>query len=152
MGHAELAGKSTRRLTRDAQYLMGFRVKEFDPKDQEEIALVNKRQDQFVSETGSPDPPPPVKWDMDSLKALTSEYENESAKYSRWRGLMGPRGKVDEKKAATSLRQRADPPGRHQGWNSLMRIYLPGKSTLDGSYKLPAAQSTSSCWVSCCHG
>jgi hypothetical protein len=33
---------------------------------------------------------------MDSLKALTAEYERDSAKYSSWKGMMGPRGKVDE--------------------------------------------------------
>jgi len=99
-------------LPNDTRYLrICVRIKVFDPKDKEEIALVNKLQDQFVIEAG--------KW---------------------------------MRKPATSLRRRAKPPGRHQGWNFLMRIYRPGKSTLDGSYKLPAAQSTSSCWVSCCHG
>jgi hypothetical protein len=27
-----------------------------------------------------------------------------------------------------------------EGWNFLMRIYRPGKSVLEGAYKLPAAK------------
>ena len=27
-----------------------------------------------------------------------------------------------------------------EGWNFLMRIYRPGKSVLDGAYRLPAAK------------
>ena len=36
-------------------------------------------------------------WDLASLKALTEQYEKDSAQYSSWKGMMGPRGKVDEK-------------------------------------------------------
>lgn len=85
-------------LPTDTKYVgIGIRIKVFNPDDKEEIALVNKLQDQFVIEAGSADPLPPLKWDMDSLKALTAKYERESAQYNSWKGMMGPRGKVDEK-------------------------------------------------------
>ena len=39
----------THELPRDTQYLgVGVRIQVFDPKDEDEIALVNKLQDQFV--------------------------------------------------------------------------------------------------------
>jgi hypothetical protein len=43
------------------------------------------------------DPLPPMQWDAASLKALTEQYEKDSAQYKSWKGMMGPRGKVDEK-------------------------------------------------------
>ena len=58
---------------------------------------MNKLQDQFVIEAGSADPLPPLQWDMESLKALTAQYERDSASYGSWKGMMGARGKVDEK-------------------------------------------------------
>jgi hypothetical protein len=65
--------------------------------DPDEIALVNKLQDQFVIKSNSADPLPASKWDSESLKALTAQYEKDSAQYSSWKGMQGPRGKVDEK-------------------------------------------------------
>ncbi len=84
-------------LPTDTKYLgVGVRIKVFDPKDGDEIALVNRLQDQFVIEAGSADALPPLQWDMASLQALTDQYERDSAQYSSWKGMMGPRGKVDE--------------------------------------------------------
>jgi hypothetical protein len=65
-------------LPRDTKYLgIGVRIKVFNPKDADEIALVNKLQDQFIIEAGSADPLPAFKWDRESLKALTAQYEND---------------------------------------------------------------------------
>ena len=84
-------------LPADTKYvLVAVRTQLFDPKDAAEVALVNAIQDQLVIEASSADPMPPSKWDPDSLKALTREYELESKKYSSWKGMMGPRGMVDE--------------------------------------------------------
>jgi len=33
----------------------------------------------------------------EALKALTEQYERDAAQYSSWKGMMGPRGAVDEK-------------------------------------------------------
>lgn len=88
----------THALPRDTQYLgVGVRIQVFNPQDAAEIALINHLQDQFVIEAGSSAQIPEPNWDPVSLKALTSLYEVESAQYKSWKGMMGPRGKVDEK-------------------------------------------------------
>jgi hypothetical protein len=212
----------THELPGDTQYLgVGVRLQVFNPKDEAEIALVNKLQDQFIIKADSADPLPEFKWDLQSLKALTDRYEKESTRYSSWKGMMGPRGKVDEKtrhiaaaaawglfpeRDATYLNYSGghdyrvchqatyevpendafwsitvygsdgfmksdnnivnssnvklnadgtftvyfgsaqtcgDVPNRldtTEGWNFLMRIYRPGKSVMEGAYKLPAAK------------
>ena len=211
----------THELPKDTKYLgLGIRIQVFNPKDPDEIALVNKLQDQFVIKANSADPLPGFKWDLQSLKTLTAQYEKDSAQYSSWKGMQGPRGKVDEKtrhiaaaaawglfpewdatylnysgghdpkvcqkatykvpenKAFWSItvygndgfmksennivnssnvklnadgtftvyfgsKERCgDVPNRldvTEGWNFLMRVYRPGASVLDGSYKLPKA-------------
>jgi hypothetical protein len=209
-------------LPADTKYLgVGVRIQVFDPKDADELALVNALQDQFMITARSSDPLPEFKWDRQSLQALTSQYERESARYSSWEGMMGPRGKVNERTRhiaaaaawglfpewdATYLNYSGghDPEVCHQatyqvpendafwsitvyggdgymmsdhnivnssnvvlnadgtftvrfgtkeacgdvpnrvdvseGWNFLMRVYRPGKSILDGTYKLPEAK------------
>ena len=88
----------THELPKDTKYLaLGIRIQVFNPKDPNEIALVNKLQDQFVIRANSVDPLPKFKWDLSSLKTLTAQYEKDSAQYSSWKGMQGPRGKVDEK-------------------------------------------------------
>lgn len=88
----------THELPRDTQFLgIGVRIQVFNAKDPDEVALVNRLQDQFVIKAGSGDPLPEFKWDIESLSALTAQYEELSAQYSSWAGMMGPRGKVDEK-------------------------------------------------------
>jgi hypothetical protein len=88
----------THELPRDTQYLgIGVRIQVFNPKDADELAMVNKLQDQYIIKANSTDPLPEFKWDLESLKALTSKYEVESAQYNSWKGMMGPRGTVDEK-------------------------------------------------------
>ncbi len=212
----------THELPQDTKYLgIGIRIKVFDPSDKSEIALVNKLQDQFVINAGSDDSLPAFKWDMDSLKAMTAQYEKDSAQYESWKGMQGPRGKVDEKirhiaaaaawglfpawdatylnysgghdfqichKATYQVPENdafwsitvygddgymksdnnivnssnaklntdgsftafygskeicGDKPNRvdvTEGWNFLMRVYRPGPSVKDGSYKMVNAQ------------
>jgi hypothetical protein len=211
----------THELPRDTKYLgVGVRIQIFNPTDADEVALVNKLQDQFIIKANSADPLPEFNWDLQSLKELTAQYEKDSAQYSSWKGMMGPRGKVDEKtrhiaaaaawglfpewdatylnysgghdyrichKATYQVPENeafwsitvygsdgfmkndnniinssnvklnadgtftvyfgsvepcGDVPNRldtTEGWNFLMRIYRPGKSVLEGAYKLPVA-------------
>ena len=211
----------THELPRDTKYLgVGVRIQVFNPKDEDEIVLINKLQDQFIIKANSADPLPEFNWDLQSLKELTVQYEKDSAQHSSWKGMMGPRGKVDEKtrhiaaaaawglfpewdatylnysgghdyrichKATYQVPENeafwsitvygsdgfmksdnnivnssnvklnadgtftvyfgsvetcGDVPNRldtTEGWNFLMRIYRPGKSVLEGAYKLPVA-------------
>jgi hypothetical protein len=85
-------------LPQDTKYvLVAVRTQLINPKDPAEVALVNAIQDQLFIQAGSADPMPPSRWDQDSLKALTQEYEKQSKQYASWKGMMGPRGTVDEK-------------------------------------------------------
>jgi hypothetical protein len=211
----------THELPRDTKYLgVGVRIQIFNPTDADEASLVNQLQDQFIIQANSADPLPEFEWEMQSLKELTSRYEKDSAQYSSWKGMMGPRSKVDEKTrhiaaaAAWGLFPEWDATylnysGGHdyrighkatyqvpeneafwsitvygsdgfmksdnniinssnvklntdstftvyfgsvetcgnvpnrldtsEGWNFLLRIYRPGKSVLDGAFKLPVA-------------
>ena len=88
----------THELPRDTKYLgVGVRIQVFNPQDSDEVALINKLQDQFIIKANSAEPLPQFKWDLQSLQALTDQYEKESTQYSSWQGMMGPRGQVDEK-------------------------------------------------------
>lgn len=87
----------THDLPADTKYLgVGVRIKVFNPADAGEIALVNQLQDQFIIEAGNADALSPLAWDRASLQELTQQYERDAAQYSSWKGMMGPRGKVDE--------------------------------------------------------
>lgn len=211
----------THELPKGTKYLgLGIRIQVVNPKDPGEIAFVNKLQDQFVITANSVEPLPEFQWDLPSLKTFTAQYEKDSAQYSSWKGMQGPRGKVNEKTRhiaaaaawglfpewdATYLNYSGghDPKICHkatykvpeneafwsitvygndgfmktennivnssnvklnadgtftvtfgseelcgdvqnrldvtEGWNFLMRVYRPGASVLDGSYKLPQA-------------
>ena len=88
----------THRLPNKTKYVVAaVRTQLFNPDDPAEVALVNKLQDQVVIKANSAVPLPPMKWDPVSLKAMTEKYEKDSAQYPSWKGMMGPRGKVDEK-------------------------------------------------------
>lgn len=212
----------THELPGDTKYLgLVVRIQVFNPKDENEIALINELQDQFIIKGNSADPLPELEWDLESLQALTGQYEKESAHYRSVNGMMGPRGKVDEKTRhivaaagwglfpewdATYLNYSGghdyrichqatyqvpengafwsitvygtdgfmksdnnivnssnvklngdgtftvyfgaaetcgEAPNRldtTEGWNFAMRIYRPGKSVLEGGYKLPEAK------------
>ena len=213
----------THKLPNDTKYLvLGIRIQVFDPKDEGELKLVNDLQDKFVIKANSVDPLPAFKWDSKSLDKLRVQYEKDSAKYSSWKGMQGPRGKVDENTRhiaaaaawglfpewdATYLNYSGghdykvchcatyqvpdnsafwsitiygndgymehdnniinssnvqlnddgtfsayygskeacgDKPNRvdvAEEWNFLMRVYRPGKSVIDGKYKMPEAKS-----------
>jgi hypothetical protein len=212
----------THELPGDTPYLgVGVRIQVFDPNDEDEIALINGLQDRFIINANSAEPLPEFKWDLQTLKALTDQYERDSIQYSSWKGMMGPRGQVDEKTRhvaaaaawglfpewdatylnysgghdhrvchratyqvpeneafwsitvygndgfmkgdnnivnSSNVKLNADGtftvyfgsaeacgevPNRldvTEGWNFLMRIYRPGKSVLEGAYKLPVAK------------
>lgn len=212
----------THKLPHDTKYLgIGVRIQVFNPDDKDEIAVVGELQDQFIIKSGSADPLPPFRWDRASLQGLTTKYEEDSARYSSWKGMMGPRGKVDEKTRhiaaaaawglfpewdATYLNYSGEQDTQvgyqasyqvpentafwsitvygndgfmksencivnssnvklnedgtftvyfgskelcgdvsnrldvTEGWNFLMRIYRPGASVLDGSYKIPEVE------------
>lgn len=71
----------THKLPQDTKYLGALlRLQVFDANDPAEIALVNKLQDQVVITANSADPYPAFKWDMESLKTLTTQYEKEAQK------------------------------------------------------------------------
>jgi len=209
-------------LPRDTQYLcLAVRIQVFNPKDENEIALINALQDRFIIEANSADPLPELTWNLESLQALTDQYKKEFAQYSSFKGMMGPRGQVDENTRhiaaaggwglfpewdatylnysgghdyrvchratyqvpeneafwsitvygndgfmksdnnivnSSNVKLNADGtftvyfgaaetcgevPNRldtTEGWNFAMRIYRPGKSVLEGAYKLPAVK------------
>jgi len=209
-------------LPRDTQYLcLAVRIQVFNPKDENEIALINALQDRFIIEANSADPLPELTWNLESLQALTDQYKKEFAQYSSFKGMMGPRGQVDENTRhiaaaggwglfpewdatylnysgghdyrvchratyqvpeneafwsitvygndgfmksdnnivnSSNVKLNADGtftvyfgaaetcgevPNRldtTEGWNFAMRIYRPGKSVLEGAYKLPVAK------------
>ncbi|MCX7347417.1 MAG: DUF1254 domain-containing protein [Alphaproteobacteria bacterium] len=84
-------------LPQDTKHvLVAIRIQLFDPKDEAEVKLVNALQDQVRIEAVSADPLPPNTWDQASLQVLTAQYEKEAAKLGSYKGMMGPRGTVDE--------------------------------------------------------
>lgn len=213
----------THELPRDTEYLgVGVRIQVFNPNDEDEVALINKLQDQFVIQAQRADPFAKPEWDQPSLNALRAEYEKEFQKFAKYPSdWQGPRGKVNEQtrhlaaagawglfpewdatyinysgnhdpsvchtatyavpennafwsitmygndgfiKSEKSIVNSStvqlnadgtftvyfgsaetcgDVPNRldvTEGWNFLMRIYRPGKSVLEGAYKLPEAE------------
>jgi hypothetical protein len=89
----------THQLPEDTKYLgVLVRIQLLKPTDPEDVALVNKLQDQFVIEAGSADPFPVPKWDAASLEKLTAAYKAKFDKYEKYPdGFMAARGKADEK-------------------------------------------------------
>ena len=83
----------------DTRYvLVAVRIQLFHPDDAKEVAEVNALQDQLRVEAASAEPFVKPDWDPESLKALTAQYAIEAKALSSFKGLMGPRGTVDESK------------------------------------------------------
>jgi hypothetical protein len=95
---AMLYAPGTYSLPKDTKYLaVVVRTQLFNPKDPAEIAEVNRLQDSVVVKAASSDPLPPQRWDKVSLQALTQRYEREAKTYPGYKGMMGPRGTVNER-------------------------------------------------------
>lgn len=73
-----------------------IRLQIFDANDKAEIDMLNDLQDQFIVNSTSKQGFPLFKWDLESLDSLRAIYNEESAKYSSWEGMMGKRGEVNE--------------------------------------------------------
>lgn len=73
------------------------RIQVFDAKDSDEIRMVNNLQNKFVVKSETNEEFPEFKWDKQSLDSLRAVYNKESANYRSWKGMMGKRGKVNEK-------------------------------------------------------
>jgi hypothetical protein len=88
----------THELPGDTQYLgVGVRIQVFNPQDEDEVALINELQDQFVIQAKSADPFAKPEWDQQSLNALRADYEKEFQKFAKYPSdWQGPRGKVNE--------------------------------------------------------
>lgn len=199
-----------------------IRLQVYDASNNEEIAMLNNLQDQFIVKSISSQEFPEFKWDLESLDSLREVYNEESAKYSSWKGMMGKRGEVNEntrhiaaaaawgllpEEAATYLNYKSqktsvsncytatykvpentgfwsitvygedgyiktkncllnnsnvqlnedgtftvhygsedvcgDVPNRldaPEGWNFLLRVYLPGEEVLTGEYVVPEVE------------
>ena len=86
-------------ITSDTRYaLVAVRIQVFHPNDPKEIAEVNALQDHLRVEAASAEPFAKPDWDPESLKALTVQYATEAKALTGYKGLMGPRGTVDEAK------------------------------------------------------
>lgn len=87
----------THQLPTDTRYILTVvRTQLLKSSDAEDLAAANSLQDQVKIAAGSADPMPPMQWDLASLAALTKEYEAGAKRFPSWKGMMGPRGTVDE--------------------------------------------------------
>lgn len=87
----------THQLPTDTRYVLTIvRTQLLNPLDPADVAKANALQDQIKITAGSAEPMPAMQWDTASLSALTKQYEAESKKFPSWKGMMGPRGTVDE--------------------------------------------------------
>lgn len=78
--------------------VVAVRIQLFNPGDAAEVKLVNELQDRLAVEAGSGEAFSPPAWDQEQLKNLTAIYNEEAKKLPSYRGLMGPRGSVDDAK------------------------------------------------------
>lgn len=72
------------------------RIQVFNAGDQEEISMVNALQDQFKVISKTKEEFPEFHWDKAALDSIRAVYNEESAQYSSWEGMMGKRGEVNE--------------------------------------------------------
>ena len=82
----------------DTKYVsLIMRIQIMDPSDPEDVALVNRMQNQFVIEATSHDLFPDPQWDVESMLALRSGYEVTFQQFDQYEpDWMGPRGEVNE--------------------------------------------------------
>ena len=83
----------------DTRYVVvAVRTQVYNPGDAAEVALVNGLQDQLAVKAGSAEAFQSPAWDQAQLKVLTAAYNEDARALPSYRGLMGPRGTVDEAK------------------------------------------------------
>lgn len=89
----------THRLPQDTRYLfLAVRIQVLRPDDPQDIAVVNRLQDQLRLSAGSATPFAKPRWDGASLDALRARYEREFSKFDRYPDeWQGRRGEVNEK-------------------------------------------------------
>lgn len=82
----------------DTKYVsLIMRIQIMDPSDPEDVALVNRMQNEFVIAANSHDLFPEPNWDVDSMLALRAGYETEFQTFAQYEpDWMGPRGAVNE--------------------------------------------------------
>ncbi|MBL7473007.1 DUF1214 domain-containing protein [Robertkochia sp. 1368] len=73
-----------------------IRIQVLDAGNEEEVKMVNGLQDRFSVVSASGEEFPGFTWDKASLDSLRAEYNEESANYASWEGMMGKRGSVNE--------------------------------------------------------
>jgi len=88
----------THELPGDTRYVAVVqRIQLMDPTDPDELALVNRLQQEFIINAASSEPFPEPSWDKEGLLALRAEYELEFQKFDQYEAdWMGPRGEVNE--------------------------------------------------------
>ena len=128
----------THKLPTATKYLgVAVRIQLNNPSDPKEIALVNELQDRFVIRANSSNPLPAFKWDASSLNTLRAQYEKDSAQYSSWKGMQGPRGKANEK---TRHIAAAAAWGLFPEWDATYLNYSPGlnvNACYQATYTIP---------------
>lgn len=73
------------------------RIQVKNPSNKDEVALVNALQDKFKVVSNRNNDFPGFNWDRESLDSLRKNYEVGSKQFDSWAGMMGERGKVNEK-------------------------------------------------------
>ena len=88
----------THELPGDTRYVAVVqRIQLMDLTDPNELALINRLQQEFIINAASSEPFPEPSWDKESLLALRGEYELEFQKFDQYEAdWMGPRGEVNE--------------------------------------------------------
>src|SRR6056297_4209189 len=88
----------THEIPDDTRYVTVVqRIQLMDPADPDDLAVVNRLQQEFTINAASSELFPAPNWEMESMLALRSEYELEFQKFDQYEpDWMGPRGKVNE--------------------------------------------------------
>jgi hypothetical protein len=89
-----------------------------------------------VIEAGSADPMPPSKWDPESLKTLTQQYEIEARTLKSYNGMFEARGAVDEATRHLAAAAWGGNPEREATYLNYSGQHEPGKC-YTATYKVP---------------